>query len=166
MDEIWKPVVGYEGLYEVSNFGQVRTISGKLMKCYYNRKGYKRICLSKSGKRKNFLIHRLVMAAFKGASDMQIDHIDGDKDNNTLSNLEYVSNIENTFRHFVRRGSSGLNVSQSGKRYKSQLYYKGRNLPLGYFETKEEAVAAVTYGRIAIQALERRNENQKKKDTK
>ncbi|MBO3062755.1 NUMOD4 domain-containing protein [Mammaliicoccus fleurettii] len=113
--EIWKDVVGYEGIYEVSNKGRVRTHKNKTT--YTKRHGKRkwkqrylkdktpngrdvRVSLWKSGKHKEFLVHRLVAFAFiplvegKGC----INHIDGNPRNNFVENLEWCNHLENN-RH-------------------------------------------------------------------
>ena len=101
--EFWKPVVGYEGLYEVSNLGRVKSLSynhsgkEKNLKTWNDRLGYCRVQLNKDGKRKSCLIHRLVYEAFIGMipKSKEIDHIDRIRDNNSVSNLRVVSHKEN-----------------------------------------------------------------------
>lgn len=102
--EIWKDVVGYEGYYEVSNFGNVRSIdryvnhsSGgeRISKGKYLKqqilKGYKRVQLSKERKVKHHFVHRLVAFAFiPNPNNLpEINHIDEDKTNNNVENLEW-----------------------------------------------------------------------------
>lgn len=104
----WKPIKGYEGLYEVSNDGRVRRlkfINGKhnfekIKECKQtlNTWGYMTVNLSKDGKGNTKRVHKLVANAFLGESDLQVDHIDGNKQNNRLDNLEYVTPKENTNR--------------------------------------------------------------------
>ena len=113
--EVWKPVIGYEGRYEVSNFGRVKSLPNCRRKTEHimaqdinSVHGYVQVHLSKNGKAKSERVHRLVMEAFtdyrsKGYVQYQeIDHIDGDKTNNALSNLQIVSHTENMRRaHYV-----------------------------------------------------------------
>lgn len=104
----WKPIKDYEDLYMVSNTGLVKRtkfINGKhnfeqerLLKPILNKDGYMFVRLCKDGKAKNKRIHKLVANAFLGESNLQIDHIDGNKQNNRLDNLEYVTPKENTNR--------------------------------------------------------------------
>lgn len=114
-NEEWKPVVGYEGLYEISNKGRVRSLArnvlckngmiknlrGKLLTILRCSNGYSFVNLSKSNKVKPTLVHRMVMAAFCGKSTLEVNHKDGDKGNNSVENLEYVSHSEN-IRHSYR----------------------------------------------------------------
>ena len=104
----WKPIKDYEYLYLVSNYGEVkriRFINGKhnfekerILKPILNKDGYMFVRLCKDGKTKNKRIHKLVANAFLGESNLQVDHIDGNKQNNKLGNLEYVTAKENTNR--------------------------------------------------------------------
>lgn len=107
MEEIWKDVVGYEGLYLISNLGRVksvtrktpdgRTISGKIMSPYLNNGGYFMITLSMFNKKKRLLIHRLVASTFIPNPDNkpQVNHIDENKQNNCVNNLNWMTNKEN-----------------------------------------------------------------------
>ena len=92
MEEIWKDVVGYEGLYEVSNLGRIRR-NGKILKPQKTRDGYLRVHLSKNGIAKHGKVHRLVALAFlpNPQNLPQINHKDEDKTNNAVNNLEWCS---------------------------------------------------------------------------
>ena len=125
-DEEWKAVVGYEGLYEVSSHGNVRsltrvvrrpgptgdlTINGRDMELFVTPKGYHRLQLNKDGKKRNHLVHRLVAEAFipnpEGKPD--VNHKDSCKDNNRVSNLEWVTCSEN-LTHAYEEGLKQANV--------------------------------------------------------
>jgi hypothetical protein len=107
--EIWKSVVGYEGLYEVSSFDRVRSYQARwkrlrILKPYVSR--YVSYMLTKNGKHDNLLLHRIKMMAFNPIEDynsMQVNHIDGNKLNNHLSNLEWCTPKENS-QHSIRIG--------------------------------------------------------------
>ena len=99
--EQWKAVVGYEGIYEVSNYGKVRNVkTGRILKLGKSKNGYLRVGLHKNGKQKYFLVHRLVAIAFIPNPDNKetVNHIDEDKTNNHVCNLEWMTQKENT-RH-------------------------------------------------------------------
>ena len=117
MSEKWLPAVGYEGLYEISDFGQARsaidrknTFNKKVLKQWTCTNGYQSIRMYKNGKGHPTTIHSLVMAAFIGPrpEGYQINHKDGNKANNHVSNLEYITPLENV-RHAHRTGLSSQN---------------------------------------------------------
>lgn len=105
MKEIWKPVLGYEELYEASNFGRIRSLkrngtrnNGTILAAAKAKSGgYMRVLLSAFGKRKNCLVHRLVWEAFNGAipENLCINHKDENKENNNLCNLELLTRAQN-----------------------------------------------------------------------
>lgn len=107
MLEIFKLISDYPN-YEVSNLGNVRNrLTGKVLRPFKNGKGYLRVDLCKNGKEKTFLVHRLVATAFIPNPDNkpQVNHIDGCKSNNYISNLEWCNSSENV-SHSYRTGLS------------------------------------------------------------
>lgn len=100
-DEIWKDIKGYEGLYQISNLGRVKSLGNgnsnksklKIMKTTLNHKGYPMISLCKDGVSKKFSVHRLVAEAFIPNPDNlpQVNHIDEVKTNNRIDNLEWCT---------------------------------------------------------------------------
>ncbi len=107
--EIWKDIPEYEGWYEVSNLGRVRSYHnfgwGKrekpiMLKLYTSPKGYVQVSLCKDKCHRSVNVHRLVASAFlpDPHCDMQIDHINGNKEDNRAENLEWVTPKENTLR--------------------------------------------------------------------
>lgn len=106
--EIWKDVIGYEGLYQVSNLGRVRSLDrydslkrlkkGTILKPLSSRNGYDMVCLWKDGNSKRVLIHRIVAKAFIPNIDDKpcIDHIDTNRRNNNITNLKWCTFKENT----------------------------------------------------------------------
>ena len=101
MEEIWKDKKDYEGHYQVSNLGRVKSIKfGKeiILKQHINIKGgYYYVCLLKNGKHKNYYVHRLVAEAFLPITDNlpQVNHKDENKLNNSVDNLEWCTNEYN-----------------------------------------------------------------------
>ena len=97
--EEWRDVVGYEGLYKVSNLGNVYSLlSNKILSPSKNHGGYLSVQLSKDNNINRKYIHRLVALAFLGdppEDKQQINHKDENKENNNVSNLEWISHIEN-----------------------------------------------------------------------
>lgn len=131
ISEEWRPVVGLEGWYEVSNHGRVRSVDRTIMQTRRSgrtrpwryvgktlsispsgRTGYVAVHLMCGGIRRNGKVHKLVAAAFLGhcPAGCEINHIDGDKTNNVPSNLEYVSHNAN----MVHAAKNGLMPDVSG----------------------------------------------------
>lgn len=108
MKEIWKDIPDYEGLYQVSNLGNIKSFPKRYKNRYgylirkeiilspsKDRKGYLNICLTKNKKKKVIKVHRLVLNAFIGKSDLQCNHKNCIKNDNCLENLEWVTAKEN-----------------------------------------------------------------------
>ena len=98
MQEIWKDIPGYDGAYQVSNLGRVRSI--RIMNPFTLNSGYLGLSLYKDKKEKHFLIHRLVASAFceNPNNFSQVNHKDENKMNNCADNLEWCTNLYN--RHY------------------------------------------------------------------
>ena len=112
-NEIWKDIKGYEGYYQISNFGKVKSLDrvqinslgykrkliGRILKPSL-RQGYPRIILAKDGDIKHINIHRLVAKHFVKNNNIEenncVNHIDGNKENNHYSNLEWITSLENS----------------------------------------------------------------------
>ena len=122
--EKWRDVVGYEGVYAVSNTGKVMRIGkannavvGGLLNAFFSN-GYERVSLSMNSRKRKFTVHSLVADAFLGHSNgKQVNHIDGVKENNNLRNLEYVTARENTRHAF----NLGLREGLKGERNPSNV---------------------------------------------
>jgi len=146
--EIWKDIPGYEGLYQVSDMGRVKSVARikqngrsyhlakeRILKQNLLSSGYLRIGLHKNAKRKSLSVHRLVLLVFVGESDLTVNHKDGIKTNNTLNNLEYCTQSEN-IKHAFRLGLTdhgGENnpqskLSKSDVRKIRALYKTGKYL--------------------------------------
>lgn len=113
MEEIWKDITNYEGLYQVSNFGNVKNVRfNRLLKNSRKWNGYLRVCLCKNKKRKDLLISRMVANEFVKNPNpkkfIHVDHIDGDKENNNAKNLEWVTAKENNVRAYKSGQKTGF----------------------------------------------------------
>ena len=97
--EIYRDIQGYEGRYQVTSWGRVYNVSRKrFVHPEETKKGYLRVDLiDKSGKRTHFKVHRLVANAFLKNPDgkPQVNHLDGNKQNNSFTNLEFCTDAEN-----------------------------------------------------------------------
>ena len=124
MEEVWRAIPNYEGIYEANNLGQIRTCKGKttytalhgirrLKQRYLKYKTEKskgsrqdfRVTLWKDGKPKDYLVSRLICAAFHGEpenSKMTVDHLNGDYQDNRPENLEWVTRKENVDRGWAK----------------------------------------------------------------
>ena len=147
--ETWRPVVGYEGLYEVSDFGDVRSLNylhtGKtrVLKLIKEKKGYLLVNLYKEGKMKMYKAHRLVAQAFIDNPDNlpEVNHIDEDKTNNRVSNLEWCNHIYNS-NHGTRNQRIAETQKGSKRPYMSEVQ---RNNP-----KKSEIVLQMTLDYVFV----------------
>ena len=99
MQELWQPVKGYEGLYEVSDQGRVRNPrTGLVHRAPAGSRGYREVHLRRKGKGKTFRVHALVLTAFVSIrpEGLECRHLDGNKLNNAVSNLEWGTSKENS----------------------------------------------------------------------
>ena len=116
--EIWADIAGYGGLYQISNQGRVKSLKSnkvKILKLILDKDGYNVISLS-SDVKKQFRVHRLVAIAFIPNPENlpQINHVDGDKCNNNVANLQWCDASENMKHAFY----TGLNSGKGEKHYR------------------------------------------------
>ena len=120
-EEVWKPIKNYEGLYEVSNMGRVKNLnykgSGKekILKNIKRREGYLMVILTKNGKRRGFLVHRLVAEAFIPNPEGKpcIDHINTIRNDNRIENLRWVTYKENNNNPLTKKKYSEYHREQT-----------------------------------------------------
>lgn len=147
MKELWKDVIGYEGLYQISDLGRVKSlkrrfvITDRILKNKIGSDGYEQVGLSKNGVAKTICIHKLVAIAFLSHTPcgmkLVVDHIDNNPLNNKLSNLQIISNRENTRKDSK---SKGAYWHKGMKSWVSSIYMNGKLKHLGYFSTRQEAL--------------------------
>lgn len=122
--EIWQQIKGFENLYKISTYGRIKSLGNgkstnsktkfeRILKSNYSSTGYEKIKLFKDGKRYYFSVHRLVAQTFiaNDKNKKEVNHKDGNKANNNISNLEWVTSSENQLHAF----KNGLQKSRMGK---------------------------------------------------
>lgn len=153
LDEIWKPIVGYEGLYEISNHGRVFGLKwNKIMKDKYDYAKYRVIGLTKDGQQKVLKVHRLVAEAFLqdfyeyNAIGYHVDHIDGNKSNNHISNLQMLSHFENCYKRTGRNAFQLLKAVniETGE----EFIFEGQNEAARKLSLNQGNINNVLSGRI------------------
>jgi hypothetical protein len=151
MREEFKDIEGYEGLYQVSNLGNVKSLKRKnrlqekILKAGIGSHGYLAVTLTKCGIQKTNHIHHLVAIALLGhepnGHKVVIDHIDNNPLNNNVDNLQLITQRENLSKNKVG-GSSvyvGVTWDKSNKKWKSQIMINGKLKNLGRFTDELEA---------------------------
>lgn len=172
MIEIYKYIPNYEGIYQASNLGNVRSLDrnvegvngviqkrkGTVLKPVKNRCGYMMVTFVKDNVRKTNTVHQLVFSAFtgylpNGKNGFDIDHINENKADNRISNLRLITSRENTVRSNKRGLSKYVGVTQKGKKWCSRISINGIREYLGTFNSEYDAHLAyqnklkeLTYG--------------------
>jgi hypothetical protein len=152
--EIWKDVKDYEN-YQVSNFGRVLNKKfNRILKNTKDKTGYLLVNLSSYGEVKSFKIHTLVWDYFgnekRNGKILEIDHIDNDKQNNIIDNLQLLSHRENLqkrislFRHKHKKNNKtskyiGVSWQKNANKWKSSISINGKGKYIGLFINEEEA---------------------------
>lgn len=139
--EVWKDIPGYEGIYQASTLGNIRTVEGKTTsnkrfatRCWksrvlkskgYNAKTGKRVSLWRDGKAKDWLVARLVATTFLGCppDGFTVNHKDGNRFNNTIENLEWLSLADN-IRHGFSTGLYHNQISVTLKNGTEEINFK------------------------------------------
>ncbi|MAX51426.1 MAG: hypothetical protein CMH22_05560 [Methylophaga sp.] len=156
-EEIWKDVPDYEGLYQASNLGRVKSLGRQVLKVngvtenkppkvlrqYDNGRGYKSVQLYKNKKSSRIYVHRLILITFEGLKEgLVVDHIDSDRSNNNLSNLRWCSQRENSYnskRNNVTSKFKGVSKDSKCEGWAASIRIMQRKYYLGYFKSEIEA---------------------------
>jgi hypothetical protein len=151
--EQWKDIPDYEGIYQVSDFGRVKSLKrfvegnnkqvtkDTIIKANLNSYGYPALGLSKNNHRKVITVHRILAMAFLGLTKDTVgvcDHIDNNRQNNKLSNLQIISSRLNNTKD-AKNKTNYNGVKKSGKKFSAYIKLKGKNLHLGTFDSAIEA---------------------------
>jgi hypothetical protein len=162
MQEIWRNIVGFEGKYAVSNLGNIKTLERPcenkrrnlkegLLSPRMNRSGYLQVLLYNKGYRKTVTVHKLVADAFidNSLNKPQINHIDGNKKNNHVNNLEWTTAKENTSHaHLLGLCSLRIGKNNSASKYVEQLALSGSLIKI--WESMREAGKALKVSQSSI----------------
>lgn len=157
--ELWKPIKNYENLYDASNYGRVRSLDhyevvgkakrfrkGRILKPCKKKSGYLQVGLCKDGKHKWFRVHRLVWEAFNGEipDGYEINHIDENTENNSLSNLSAVSHKTN-----INWGTRNQRCADKCSQAVLQLTYPGLEFMCEWSSTHEAGRNGFSQGNVA-----------------
>jgi len=152
MKEIWKDIKGYEGAYKVSSLGRIKSLKFNktlVMKDALGSNGYKSIALSLKGVRITYSVHVIVAIAFLNHTPcgrrLVVNHINFNKLDNRVENLEIVTMRKNSNKKHLESGSTftGVNWHKGNGKWVSQISFNGKQKHLGYF--KCELAAAQAY---------------------
>jgi hypothetical protein len=158
MKEVWKDAVGYEGVYQISSLGRVKSLSRvikkwngtrrireKIMKPFVCNSGYLLVGLYSGRDRRPRSIHQLVAEAFLGHAPnkhkLVINHKNNIKADNTLENLEIVTQRQNANKKHLKHSSkyTGVYWVETVGKWRGQINIKGKKVYLGYFVDEKEA---------------------------
>lgn len=158
--EIYKDVKGYEGYYQVSNYGNVKSLNRNTKNQYKKEfvikpcvsgNGYLRVCFNKNGSQTSKTVHQLVAIAFLNHTPnkyvLVVDHIDENKLNNNLTNLQLITQVENLNKSIDKTKTSskykGVSWVKRDKKWRAQIRVEGKIKSIGYFT--DEYTAHLAY---------------------
>lgn len=162
--ENWLPIAGYEGFYEVSDMGNVRslkrkTTNGKVLAQKNSTGGYPTVCLCKNNQKKSFVVHRLVAIAFieNQGNKPEVNHKNGIRTDNRASNLEWVTRSENE-RHAYKVLGKSPQAYWKGKPRKFARKFTDEQVRLIRQDARPSSQIAAEYGvsKTAIRDIKRR----------
>lgn len=165
--EEWKAIPGYEGAYEASSLGRVRSLErvvvmrdgvprpvrAKVLAQKVMNKSYRGVSLSRGKRQQTFLVHRLVMLAFSGYSG-HVDHADRDGANNALLNLRPATRKQNQANQGVRKnntsGFKGVSWCRKSQKWTARILLDRRYAFLGSFRSPLDAARAYDRKRLGV----------------
>jgi hypothetical protein len=152
--EVWKSIKDYEGLYEVSSLGRIKSLGNdktrkeKILKPFVTGKyrNYYTLELSEGGIKKTFKVHHLVVLSFLNYTrdknkDLVVDHINNDQSDNRLENLQIITNRENISKDIKNATSkyTGVSWDKHRDKWKAEIAHNRIKYNLGRFKTELEA---------------------------
>lgn len=162
--EQWKDILGYENKYQISDLGRVKSLNyRRSMLSYFlsqglSTNGYLCVILTKNGVNKTRTVHQLVAEAFLGHVPSRykvvINHINHNKINNVKTNLELISNRENTNQGHLNRSSQYVGVSfhKKSKKWIVRIRDKNKQIYIGLFQN--EVVASEAYKKYLAKIID------------
>ena len=158
-DEAWVNICGYENNYKISNYGRVYSVkNNSIINGYITKKGYHRVNLYKNGKSHSYAIHRLVALHFipNPGQKNEVNHINGNKSNNKVENIEWVTTLENTHHAWKN------NLATAEKRQKKVYKYDLDGNFIDEYESLQKAAKSIrgfkgTHSNISNCCYEKRN---------
>jgi hypothetical protein len=161
-EEIWKDIPNYEGLYQVSNLGRVKSLprikmncgkypfmtKERILKVSKNNKGYFYAKLSLNSVENTIAVHKLVAISFLNHTHCGykevVDHINNNREDNRLENLQLITPRENSSKDRMGYSSRYIGVSKhkANDKWEAKIHIKGKNIYLGRFTTEQEAYLA------------------------
>lgn len=148
MEEIYKDIPGYENMYQVSNFGNVKSLKfGKerLLKAAINSRGYYNVILSINNKRFTYLIHQLIAMSFlnhePNGFKIVVDHIDNNKLNNRLDNLQLITTRHNSSKDKINTSSkyTGVSWHKRDNKWQTNIIINYKHIYLASFDDEKMA---------------------------
>jgi hypothetical protein len=160
--EVWKDIIDYEGLYQVSDLGRVKSLSRSIirsdgfvfkaksmfLKQYVDKQKYHNVWLYKNSKRKAFKVHVLVATMFlnynsKNTKNLVVDHKSNLRNLNSVNDIQIITNRENCSKNRKDKITSskyiGVCFDKHNNKWKSSIYTNKKRTHLGYFKTELEA---------------------------
>ena len=154
--EEFRNISGYEGYYQVSNIGRVRSLERRvpfrngfrhlkerILKQTKDSNGYNVVGLNKYGACSVFMVHQLVAIAFLNhkpcGHKVVVDHIDNNPLNNRLDNLQLISQRENSSKDKIGYTSRFIGVSKHRGKWRASIHFKGKMNHIGYFDSEYDA---------------------------
>ena len=159
IDEKWKDIPGYEGFYQASSLGNIRSVNrfvnsingslrllkGRVLVKHKNQKGYFSVCLKVNNKQRTKLVHQLIAKTFlnhkANGNKKVVDHINHDKSDNRIENLRVVSQRENLSNRKNKYTSeyTGVSWCKSCNKWVSSIWINGKKKTLGRFKNEIDA---------------------------
>lgn len=166
MTEEWRDIPGYEGVYQASNLGRIKSLDvvmelrsgpfihkGRVLKLRQGTTSpYLLVSLSNSGKRKMHLVHRLIALTYIENNDSkpEVNHINGNKFDNRPENLEWVTSSENKLHAYEQglrtremgKGYPGVSFHRNSRKWQAYINFHKKRFYLGLFDFEKDAIKA------------------------